>query len=1308
MVGESADHGVDGGLACVGSGRWATICVAFTICFLLELTAFSGAAKAAPETIAGFGGNAGQVNFPVGVAVDQGSGALYVADANNRRVGKFDGEGAPVFAGDFALAWGFGVRDGSTAALQTCGPVASPPQSWCFQSNFQSSAGAGNVLPSAVAVDQSSGAVFVADSTKRRITKFTSSGQFVFLIGRNVNATKVALGGGATQAEKNICTAASGDTCANGTSGTGPNEFAAPRSLAIPPTGAVWIGDTNRLKSFDATTGAPGVECVFAGAGNTQSLAMNSEGDFYVKSQSLPGIRKLARSTAPVPCELLQTLDAAGQARTVTVDAEDYVYVGDATPPYRFLKYNPSGEQVAQFGAGEVIGAPGDFSANGANAIAVGEDAAALYASSTGTSSNSAIQRFPLPEPGPLIETQGIEEVLPTTATLTARINPEGDETAYRFEYGESDSYGEVTPIETLGVGGFDGEDVEEQLEELIPDTTYHFRVVATNKCNPSEPAEICTAEGEDQTFRTPPAVLIDPQWATDVTAHSAILHAELNPLGVEAEAWVEYGPDLNYGEVLPLTNLGDGFDAVKREVLIALLMVSTIYHYRFVGRDERDGVVYTVHGPDHTFTTQFGGLGFRLADNRAWEMVSPSNKHGALLVGGGETHLQASADGGALAYQSKLPIEADPEGNRFPENSMNLASRDPNGSWQSRDITPANDRVVGVTPGNGTEYKLFNSDLSQGLVDPRSGTPLSPEASDERTLYLREDTSPPVYTPLVTGKEPYSNVPPGTKFGDNIFFGGVSSGFQHFVLRSTVPLVEGPGVPSQAVYEWSRGQNGQIKPVSVLPAGDGGTIVEAKYAGSGVGSARGAVSEDGSRVFWSRETAGNISALYVRDTEAEESARLDVKQTDASGIGTARPIFQGASGDGSVVFFTDSQQLTDDASPGAFDLYRCELPPGSVATGCVTLINISVPIAAGESAEVEGIAAGMTEDAATIYFVARGVLDGDPNQFGDGAVSGEPNFYLWQQNEGVRFIATLSEEDETVWANRAAELSAAASPSGRYLVFMSQRSLTGYDNRDATTGEPAQELFRYDALTDGLECISCNPTGTRPRTATPPNVGSLVNPLGIWQGLRAAATLPQANELSVQGISLYRPRAVLDSGRVFFNAIDPLVPADSNGQWDVYQHEPLGVGDCVNLSGGASISRSGGGCVSLVSSGTAEKEAAFLDAGKTGDDAFFWTTARLSVLDEDLEIDIYDARVDGIAATLPVSTECLGEACQPLAQPPNDPTPASAAFHGPGNLRPAAKRHCPKGKRQVRRKGKVRCVAKKQRKASAKRRAGR
>jgi hypothetical protein len=1255
---------------------------ALLLCLLLCSLTFSTSAQAEPETIAGFGTEAGQVSNPRGVAVDPSTGDAFVADRNNFRIDKFDSEG------HFLFSWGLGVRDGEPV-WQTCGPQATPPTTECEVGLRSELGGLG---PDAVAFDPVTGSAYVANGSAYDVTKFTPEGEFVFVVGRDVNKTKAAEGG-ADQAERNLCTAASGDTCGPGVSGSGPNEFENQiRSLAIQSTGAIWVGDTDRIASFDAS-GVAGPEISLPGAGETRSIAVDSADSLYVVSEALPGVRKLEAGTGAY----LETIDAAGFPRAVTFDEAGNLYVGDCggstneCPSYHFKIYNTSGEQTFQFGGGEVVGAPEGTS------LAIGETAERLYAASFRTA-ESVVQAFPLPELGPLIEDEGVTQLLPTSATLTATLNPEGDETAYQYEYGASQSYGHSTPSATLTGSGFVREDVEAGIEGLLPETAYHFRVVATNHCNPAEPDEDCTVRGEDQTFTTPAAVEIGGQWATDVSAHSASVHAELDPLGVAGEWWLEYGIGVDYGtstaHIAFPASLGD----IPVGTLLTGLEAGTTYHYRFAAMDERNGVLYTVHGADRTFVTQPAAIDFQLADSRAWEMVSPPDKHGGRLTGQREGILQASADGDALAYLSYGSIEQNPEGYRS-EGASVLARRGEGGTWRSKDLTTPNSRVAPLALGKGNEYKLFSEDLSEGLVIPRTDTPLSPEAS-ELTPYLRENREPPGYRPLVTGKEPYANVPLGTEFGGVDSFivpVGASPDFKYFALRSTAPLVD--GAPHSGLYEWS---NGQIEPVSVLPSGEGGGMVAANLVGSGEASVQGAVSEDGSRVIWSLGSSpSDASDLYVRDTKSEETGRLDLVQA-GPGEGTPHPLFLGASADGRVVFFTDSQQLTEDSSPNGSDLYRCELPLGSVSAGCATLTDISTATGAGESAEVQGIASAISEDAQAVYFVAKGVLDDAPNAFGDTAVPGKPNLYLWRQGSGVRYLTTLSGEDQPVWGASSSNpvegvqlgLAAAASPSGRYFAFSSQRSLTGYDNRDSSSGQPAQEVFRYDAVANQLECISCNPTGARPRSLLT-SMYSAVDWYQTWDSKPVAAILPEATVIGNGGVSLYRPRVVFDSGRVFVNAADSLVPADSNSQWDVYEYEGVGTGDCTAASAAGSIVRSAGGCVSLVSSGTGEDETSFIDASASGDDVFFLTEAKLSVLDGDDELDVYDARVGGVPATLSPSAECLGEACQPSLVAPNDPTPASAAFRGAGNVRPQSGKNCGKGRRKVRRHGHVRCVRK-------------
>jgi hypothetical protein len=794
----------------------------------------------------------------------------------------------------------------------------------------------------------------------------------------------------------------------------------------------------------------------------------------------------------------------------------------------------------------------------------------------------------------------------------------------------------------------------------------------------------------------------IDRTWATGVTGDSATLRAEINPNNLETNYWFEYGPGdcaLVVCSQVPLDpqSIGDGRRGVKVSQSIADLEAKTTYHFRVVAENE----LGVTDGPYMIFTTQTSGIGTTLSDQRIWEMVSPAKKFGGLVSSADVTLIQASIAGDSLAYASIGPIVKEPTSNRLIDFATVLAKRGSDGRWSSDDLTPTHTEATKVA--YATPFKIFSPDLLRAGMDPTDATPLSSAAS-EQTPYLWADGSPPLFTPLV---DP-ANVPPGTEFGPQIGGSafpirveGASPDLEHVVVRSEVtPLVEGAG--GNSIYMWS---DGTLEAVSELPEGEGGGVVEASL-GSGQGSVRHAVSANGTRVFWAPTLAYNaagigLPALYMRDTVADRSVRLDVVRSGA-GAGLPRPAFNSASVDGRVVFFTDSQQLTEDASPSGRDLYRCEIGNVEGDLGCVELTDISAPSeGSGESANVLDQVSGISDDGTRLYFVARGALDEAPNQEGEVASPGEPNLYYWQEGQGSKFIATLSESDYYVWGGfvkvqgYAIRISAAASPSGRYFTFTSDRSLTGYENKNDAGGSIA-EVFAYDSDAGALTCVSCHPSGAGAVGERIPAKGGTIppDPAELWVDKWVAATVPEASVTAPLGNSLYRPRSVLDNGRVFFNAVDRLVPADSNGNWDVYQYEPLGVGSCAENTSDAMASRLGDGCIGLLSSGTAASDAGFLDSSASGNDAFFLTRGRLSVLDIDDEYDAYDARVDGIRAVLEPIRDCVGEACQPASSPPNDPTPASESFRGAGT--PIK---CRKGQRKVKRKGKTVCVRKKHKK---------
>jgi DNA-binding beta-propeller fold protein YncE len=1105
-----------------------------------------------------------------------------------------------------------------------------------------------------------------------------------------------------------------------GPDGTVSTEFTRPGPIAIDQqTHIAYVLDrgTGILYKFDAegnvvpfTGSAPYISgnkisgLLMANTGERQVAADSTSHEFYVTDGN--SIRAFQASGEPAlfsagPGSGTNLIGGFDELAGLAVDANGFIYASEKGLE-RVRIFDPSGEEVTQFA---VPGEPRNLAVDSSGTVYVTRFLA--------TTLKYTPSSFPVTDA--TTYTAAAEPV--SEFSMAVAVDPENDDVYVTHFF--PDAKVAVYDKEGILIATFAGNGEEGELIQMSEGIALNDvpgkkgdSVLASRFPGPFGPGIPPQVEIFEISRGEVAPPTIESTAASSVTADSATLHARINPNLAETTYWFEYGLEdcaVSACTKVPLggATLAEGADPVAVSQPIAGLEPGTTYHYRVVAENELSETQEPfgpTESPDKTFKTQAESLSFDLADSRTWEMVSPPDKSGSELMGTVfEGVIQAAADGNGLAYLSYGSIEAAPDGNRAAELSTVLARRGGSGGWTSKDITPASGNVAPIT--SGQVFKLFTPDLARALLVPHAMNPLSPDAT-ERTPYIRENTEPPTYIPLVTGKEGVANVPPGTEFGGlakdpdaPVQIRGSNVSQSDVVLRSGVPLAA--GAPNPALYHW---RGGALSPLSVLPTSEGGGFVSAQTLGGGRAGLQGAVSEDGARIFWSLGTyggAGNLlTALYVRDTEAEETGRLDVV-SGGSGAGAAKPAFVGASADGTVAYFTDTQQLTADASPSGADLYRCEVAVEAIASGCASLTNISgSAVALGKSAEVLGLPLALSEDGRTIYFVATGVLDAEPNPQGDSAEEGEPNLYLWEEGDEVRFIATLAEEDERSWGKGGTPvsetnlLSASGSPSGRYLTFMSQESLTGEDNVDPVSGEKVERVFAYDAVTDGLQCISCDPDGAAPAGEIVEEA-LLADPRAQWEDRRVGAIVPQPGFDLFVTTSLYKPRAVLDSGRIFFNAIDPIVPADSNGQWDVYEYEPLGVGSCTTSSGDAGTARSGEGCVSLLSSGTAKEEVGFLDASVSGDDVFFLTQARLSVLDKDDDFDVYDARVNGIEAVLEPEAGCVGEGCRSAAPPPSDSTPSSATFQGAGNLKEGGKT-CPKGKKKAKRKGKTVCVAKK------------
>jgi hypothetical protein len=843
----------------------------------------------------------------------------------------------------------------------------------------------------------------------------------------------------------------------------------------------------------------------------------------------------------------------------------------------------------------------------------------------------------------PDVATSPATNVTRNSAVLngTVKLNKEGGASC-QFVWGTSQGFGQTAPCS--GPVTQEESAVQATLSkatgsELEPDTTYYYRLQATNKngLNPGEPSQ-------DRQFTTP-GPGIHEEAVSNVAATSVTLTARINPHGAPATAYFQYGTSSAYGTNVPAAPglpVGSGEGDVEVAPQHAQgLSGGTVYHYRVVAVSELSpGVFEEFDGPDQTFTTQQSGGVFELLDGRSWELVTPPEKKGALLRPIREGIIQASSNGDAIADLASQPTEAEPLG--YPTTGgVSVLSTRGSASWSSQVISPPTDAGVGVHVGVGAEYRFFSEDLSLGIVQPFGQfTPLSPEAS-EPTAYLRTDYSngdvgahcqSSCFRPLVTA----ANTPAGTAFGEEpngkcestycgARFVDATPDLSHIVLQ-----VEGLGA-----VEWAGGKltsTGGVSP-------ENGTVGTRSPIESGVGHA---ISNDGSRIVGGLEGG---QGLYLHDMVTGETVQLD--------LGVGAGVYMGASSDDSRIFFLAGGDLYE---------YDLNAPLGARVT------DLTVDQHANEVANVQQVM-GISEDGSYVYFVAEGAL-------APGGTTGSFNLYV--RHAGVtRLVAVLSAEDTVPWklGNSAAtpvtHMSVRVSPNGRWLTFMSNRDLTGYNSRDAVSGHPDEEVYLYDANGDKLVCASCNPSGARPVGVEVGNGNQLVQLLGPSE---VAANVPPWTTMRV-GTALYQSRYLSDTGRLFFNSNDSLVSHDVNGTEDVYEYEPVGVGDCG--TGSVTFGERSGGCVGLVSSGASSEESAFLDASASGGDVFFLTASKLVSQDFDTALDVYDAHEcvsrEPCYAAGPVAPPACstGDSCKaaPSPQPLLFGSPSSATFSGAGNV---------------------------------------
>jgi hypothetical protein len=893
------------------------------------------------------------------------------------------------------------------------------------------------------------------------------------------------------------------------------------------------------------------------------------------------------------------------------------------------------------------------------------------------------------------IESESSSAIEQTTATLEAAVNPDGVDTTYHFEYGTSTAYGSNTPVPDVDIGaGEESQALIGELTGLQAGVTYHYRLVATNAAG--------TTNGPDRTFTTITPALIDSVTISGVSATSATVHAKINPLGADTTYHFEYGTTTAYGASIPIpdADIGAGTSDVSVSQVLSGLSANTTYHVRVAAQNAL-GVILS---SDHTFTYNQTGSG-GLPDNRAYEMVTPPEKNGALI--------------GDVTFGTPPSLSED--GSRLILGAVQCFANA--GS------------CVGVRVSTGTPYSFTRG--SGGWVPSALAPPATEFAANTWSL-VNADTDTALFSmPTPPGGEdhfyarnpsgefadigPVSPVPNARLLKEVLGTGKTATAdLSHLVVAPAVrPIWSFDPGQSSTVYEYSGRGNAEPSLVGVS-GGQSSTAVISECATELGGAIAelpfGDLSADGRTVFFTADheatsgvpcLAGSVAPpvdeLFARIDNGEAGARtVAISQpsaispvppnhrceTSACIENTSNPArfrnaqFVGASADGSQVFFTDTQQLTDDASedPSTADTARsggcaaivgangCNLyvydSPREDPVGGLNLLDASAGDASN-GPQVQGVLA-YSSDGSHVYFVAKGVLTGAPNQQGQTAHEGLDNLYVFEHDEAhpngrVAFIASMSEADGPEWQQSVGR-PANVTPDGRYLVFTSGGRLTADDTR--TDG--AQQVFMYDAQAETLVRVSRGEDGFN-------DDGNA--------GLGDASIVPGIKGFTQLGAGRTDPTMSHDGQYVFFMSSVGLTPgaldslrvgtANSGGPayaQNVYEYHD---GDIRLISDG----RDASGVPSELCGNFSA--VCLIGTDATGSNVFFATADQLVPQDTDTQVDFYDARIcttsePCIPAPAAVTPPCLGEACHGTPSSPSATlSPGSASFSGSGNVSP-------------------------------------
>jgi hypothetical protein len=800
-----ADVVADGGSGDLGDATDARyeICTVATECKQAVGSAGNGSAD----------GN-GSLSNPVGIAVDQDTGRVFVSDSGNNRVSVYAGDGS------FERSFGFDVAASGPGDTGAGYEVCVAADGDVCQIGLPGS-GAGQLDDATAAAvspadgNPTTGTVFVADLGNSRIGTYGLDG-----------AAPSAFGSSA--------------------------EFPAgndPFTVAVDSRGIVYADDRSngqRIQRYDSTNA-------------------NGGGVGFLAPLAAPGL-PVSSANGTVGLEVNPDSDGPGSDEDVlyvlrSFDADPTPGGADArTVIYQFGPANPPGLTAPPATSddihGQLVGFP--------NVGGLGLDPASgrLFVSSGYETKNGGDDRgvYVLDTAGgaPTGTVDSVSDLTATSATVNATVDPNGPPpVSYRLEYSTDGSTWLQGPSDTVGSQD-DPQSLAIPLDPpgtgLSPATLYHVRLQVSKIFAPP----VTTSALTFTTLAAPPDV--ETTGAPIRSATTAQLTGRVNPRGSATNYHFEYGDqgpcDANPCTSTPAHPAGAGQLVRLAAERVTGLAPATAYHYRLVADNGAPGS--PTAGADQTATTRAsdaplsnGDFPGPPASDRAWELVSAPDTSGN-PVGYG---LAFALDGERAAYQVLGGTPESATGSAF---SIAYAERPsgahPTAGWQYRPLEPLRSELAGqiwaiggtASPDDLSQIYAWNDD---GVGAGRFFRLTPGGAAD----------------PLVDGKsfQGFSVAADGSTVAINLVESyhpahPAGSGSQVYDLSSGTPELLS-FLPNGSVSSCGSGPGAGAR-LAVAPGVD--DRAAPRYAQ--------AVSDDGSLVFFSCS-----SVLYVRDLDLDQTTLI-------------------------------------------------------------------------------------------------------------------------------------------------------------------------------------------------------------------------------------------------------------------------------------------------------------------------------------------------------------------------------------------------------------------------------------------------